>query len=651
MVVAFSATRVYELAERIRGKRGGAAVVIGALSPRARNAQVALFQSGEVDTLVATDAIGMGLNLDVDNVVFADLRKFDGREAAPPGGRRAGPDRRAGRPAHPRRALRHPRAAGAPAPARPCARSRGTAFRPTSGSSGATTTSTSIRSTGCWPRCARRPTRPWLRLAEDVEDLAAATALARMPEVRALAGDPARVALLWEVCQIPDFRQLPFDDHFKLLAAIYQQLCRPPGRLDRGWIEGHLQRLERPEGDLETLLARMSAVRTWTYITSHRDWVDDAPAWQTRTHDLEDRLSDALHRQLVQRFVDSASKRGRRAPARARPAAAACARWRASWRPRSRARCRPPPRRRGARDPRTTPTPGSSRSSTPPTTASRSLADGRILAGERVGGAAACAARTGCTRRPRWPGTWAAAPACGWGAGCWPSPAIWWRSCWPPCRSGTAAPLGPAARGLLYQLEQGLGTVAGASTREQLRELAGAERSLLEDRGIVLGRLAVYAPALLEPAALEKRWALCAAEVWPERLPPAPAPGGAPRHVPVLPELPPPLYEALGFPRIGDLAVRADELERIGREIARGAPARRSPAGSTSRRPRRPLSSHPSAGAGPPSPARSGAAAERVSTGLIARLLDDRSPSPRADAGRGQNGHGPVVLNPSFGTL
>ncbi len=572
VVVAFSATRVYELAERIRSKRGGAAVVIGALSPRARNAQVALFQSGEVDTLVATDAIGMGLNLDVDNVVFADLRKFDGREARPlEDAELAQIAGRAGR--HTRDGRFATLEPLAPLPRSTVRALEGHRFPPDERVFWRNHALDLGSIDGLLASLRVRPNRPWLRPADEVEDLAAATALARMPEVRALAGDPARVALLWEVCQIPDFRQLPFDDHFKLLAATYQQLCRAPGRLDRRWIEGHLARLERPEGDLETLLARMSAVRTWTYITSHREWVDDAPAWQTRTHDLEDRLSDALHRQLVQRFVDSTSKRSRRAAARSasrdlglRSLAGELA-------------AKVPGARTAAPEVDDGRRAEESRDAwvEPLIDAAHDRfqvdEEGRILAGERAVGRlvrgsdrlhpdATVTGNLGGGARLRL-GRRLLAFARDLVA-----------ELLAPLQIRDGRTLGPAARGLLYQLEQGLGTVAGASTREQLRELTGPERSLLAGQGIVLGRLAVFAPALLAPAALARRRALCAAELWPDRLPPPPATEGAPLTLPVLPELPARTYEALGFPLVGDLAVRADALDQVGREIARGAPPR-----------------------------------------------------------------------------
>jgi ATP-dependent RNA helicase SUPV3L1/SUV3 len=553
VVVAFSATRVYELAERVRRKRGGAAVVIGALSPRARNAQVALFQSGEVDTLVATDAIGMGLNLDVDNVVFADLRKFDGRESRPLDDAelaqiagRAGRHQRDGRfatleplgplPAATARALERHRF-----PADERVRWRHHELDLAS----VDALLVSLR---------RPPPAPWLQPADEAEDLRAATALARRPELRELARGPDRVALFWEVCQIPDFRQLPFDDHFNLLAAIYQQLCGR-GRLEAGWIQGHLGRLDRPDGDLETLLDRMSSVRTWTYVTSHREWVDEAAAWQERWHALEDRLSDALHQQLVARFVDTTPRRR----TRVRPAA-----------PRSLAG------QLAAKIPAlvaATPEPAGwvEPLIDAPHQSFRVAADGRLFAGERALGRLVrgadrlhpevtvladlpAGARLRLGRRLLAFARDLVAELVG--------------------PLGGQEDLGPTARGLLYQLTQSLGTVAAAGTREQTATLTGEERRRLASRGIVLGRLAVYVPTLLTPAALEVRRALCAAELWPHgQLPEVVAPRNM--RLEWLPELPARIYEALGYPLAGEIPIRADELERIGRAVASGAPAPR----------------------------------------------------------------------------
>jgi ATP-dependent RNA helicase SUPV3L1/SUV3 len=580
-VVAFSATRVYELAEIIRRKRGGAAVVIGALSPRARNAQVALFQAGEVDTLVATDAIGMGLNLDVDAVVFAELRKFDGRQA------RVLHDAELAQIAG--RAGRHLRdgqfATLEPLPALPDATVRALEQHrfPADQHLYWRNHQLDLDSVeGLLSSLRRRPPAPWLRLADDAEDLRAVTALSRIPDVQALIHGPERVALLWQVCQIPDFRQRPFDDHFHLIAAAYRQLCAGRQRLGRDWIDEHLRRLDRPDGDLETLLDRMSAVRTWTYVTAHGQWVDDAPDWQARTHDLEDRLSDALHQTLVQRFVDEPGRRRRSAGS----ASASVAGMRslagelAAKVPGARAR------HADGDSPAFGGSAGADDDSAwveplvdAPHGRFRVQGDGRILVDDRVVG-----------RLVR-------------GAGRLHPEAM----VIPPLPGGARLRLGrrllafardlvaellaplpaadetldPAARGIVYQLQQNLGSVSVAAMHDQLETLAPAERRRLVAAGIVFGRLVVFAPRLLSPEALRRRQALCAAERWPSRWPlPAATSESLPVCLPIdiddqrheqtdAPALP---YEALGYLVAGDWAVRVDHAEDLARDLARGTP-------------------------------------------------------------------------------
>jgi ATP-dependent RNA helicase SUPV3L1/SUV3 len=302
-VVAFAVADVFALAELMRRQRGGAAVVMGALSPRARNAQVGLFQSGEVDYLVATDAIGMGLNMDLDHVAFAKLVKFDGTQ---------------------------PRRLTAPE----IAQIAGRAGRHMSdGTFGVTADETGIdaeiveavenhrfdplprlywrnprlefRSTAQLLRSLEeRPRRAGLVPAREADDHRALRALARMPEIAEAAGTPAAVRLLWEVCQIPDFRKVMSDTHARLLAQIYRHLCGPTERLPTDWVAGHVARLDRTDGDIDSLMARIAHVRTWTFISHRADWLADAPHWQERARAIEDRLSDALHDRITQRFVD-----------------------------------------------------------------------------------------------------------------------------------------------------------------------------------------------------------------------------------------------------------------------------------------------------------------------------------------------------------
>ncbi len=305
-IVAFSAEKVFELAERVRVRKGGAAVVLGVLSPRARNAQVAMYQAGEVDYLVATDAIGMGLNLDVRHVAFAALTKFDGREA------RALDPAEIGQVAG--RAGRHTRDGtfGTLTPLelpRELARAvEGHRFAPI-GTVRWRSAELDFASPDALIRSLRvRPTSPVLRLDDQGEDLLALVALVALSEVRARAADERTVALLWDVCRVPDYRKLLFESHVALLAAIFCQLV-DGGALDEAWVRRRVAELDDPAGDIEGLTARLSAVRTWSYVSNQSGWLSRSADWQARTREIEDRLSDALHAKLVQRFVERAQKR------------------------------------------------------------------------------------------------------------------------------------------------------------------------------------------------------------------------------------------------------------------------------------------------------------------------------------------------------
>ena len=302
-VVAFSAGEVYRLAELVRRQRGGTAVVLGALSPRARNAQVGMYQAGEVDYLVATDAIGMGLNMDIRHVAFSALAKFDGRRmrrlAAAEIGQIAG---RAGR--HVADGTFGVTAEQRPMDERVVARVEEHRFEPLktvfwrNDELDFSSVDTLLASLG------RPPPLPFLVPGRDGEDQQALAVLARDAEVRAAAAGPERVALLWEVCQVPDFRKTLADAHAHLLGRIYRYLVDCGGRLPEEWVARQVGRLERTDGDIDTLMARIAGVRTWTYIAYRATWLDDAAGWQERTRRLEDLLSDALHERLTQRFVD-----------------------------------------------------------------------------------------------------------------------------------------------------------------------------------------------------------------------------------------------------------------------------------------------------------------------------------------------------------
>ena len=305
-IVAFAIADVFSIAELVRRQRGGTAVVLGALSPRARNAQVGLFQSGEVDYLVATDAIGMGLNMDLDHVAFARTGKFDGRG--------------------PRRLT-----------AAELAQIAGRAGRHMSdGTFGVTAEQDTLEADIVeaiethrfdpltrlnWRNSRLRfdtipallksldekPALPGLVQAREADDHRALQALARNPEIAELATHPAAVRLLWEVCQIPDFRKVLSESHTRLLAHCFLHLAGPEERLPVQWIGRQMESLDRTDGDIDTLMARIAHTRTWTYITHRSDWVDNAAEWQERARGIEDRLSDALHESITQRFVDRRS--------------------------------------------------------------------------------------------------------------------------------------------------------------------------------------------------------------------------------------------------------------------------------------------------------------------------------------------------------
>ncbi len=302
-VVAFSATAVYAIAEAIRRRRGGCAIVMGRLSPRTRNAQVALFQNKEVDFLVATDAVGMGLNMDVNHVAFAGLSKFDGHRSRPLDaaeiaqiGGRAGRGMRDG-------TFGTTADAGA-IPPDLIEQVENHRFDPltTLRWRNAALDFTTVE--GLLASLATPPPVPILQRSPDALDHLTLAVLARDPEIRGLADRASRLRLLWQACQIPDFRKLSDETHSRLCEKVFRHLVSPPHRLPADWVARNLAELDRPDGDIDTLMARLAGVRVWAYIAARPDWLDDAPTWQARARDIEHRLSDALHERLTARFVD-----------------------------------------------------------------------------------------------------------------------------------------------------------------------------------------------------------------------------------------------------------------------------------------------------------------------------------------------------------
>ena len=302
-IVAFSADEVYAIGELLRRQKGGAAIVMGALSPRTRNSQVELYQSGEVDYIVATDAIGMGLNLDVDRVVFASRSKFDGR----------------------RHRLLTPAE---------CAQIAGRAGRfRTDGEFGETATCPPFDE-ATWQAIEAHRFDPvdhlqWRNSALDFSSLRRLIlsletpsghpslihnphaldewVLRRMAEDEAIGPDirgERKVRRLWDLARLPDFRKAGPEGHARLVLGLAETLANPDARLADKGLERRLDDLSSTQGDIAKLQQRLANIRTWTYAAHRPDWLENPEKWQDRTREIEDSLSDALHEALTARFVD-----------------------------------------------------------------------------------------------------------------------------------------------------------------------------------------------------------------------------------------------------------------------------------------------------------------------------------------------------------
>ena len=584
-VVAFALDEVYALAERLKARHGGTAVVLGALAPRTRNAQVELFQQGEVQYMVATDAIGMGLNLDLDHVALASVAKFDGQETRPLEAAelaqvagRAGRYRRDGTfgttgdlgalpeelslavEEHRFPALRHLWYRNSELDFRSPAALRD-----------------SLRA---------EPRRGGLRRVRDAEDERSLEALLRREDVLARARGAARVALLWDVCRIPDYRKQLFQDHYALLADLYLQLSGPSGLLDEAWVDARLRRLDRITGEIDALMTRIAFVRTWTYVAFQGSWLADPRPWQERTRAIEDRLSDALHQRLARRFVD------RRALWLLRPSAPgdlppvsldadgglsagehplgrleglrfipegglAGFRGQAAWRAVRRAVQDLLERR--VRDLET--------------------AEDEALEVDRHGFLTWEGARLGCLEA----GEELLAPKVqvlqqelgtaeqrervrrrleGWVRG-------QRDGLLEPLRRPFAADLGPAGRALVYRLEQALGLVSVEVLRGLPGQLSDRERRLLARLDVRLGTRNVYVAGMLAPRWL--RWRAVLACVAARHLPLPPLDWLGEPSVPRPAGLPEALAAACGYTPLGERLVRVDTLEDFAFRLRRAA--------------------------------------------------------------------------------
>ncbi|GBD56309.1 helicase-related protein [Gluconobacter wancherniae] len=301
-IVAFSAAEVYALAEVIRRRRGGCAVIMGQLSPRTRNAQVELYQNREVDYLVATDAIGMGLNMDVDHVALAALGKFDGTIP---------------RPLHPQEVAQIAGRAGrgmkdgtfgTTADCPPMSASLVEAveqhrFDPIERIYWRNHELDFANPQALLGSLMKPPPLRGLTAGRVASDVTTLESLILDPDIREAARGKRATALLWEVCQIPDFRKLGDDSHTRLCARLFLHILRE-GAVPANWMDGHIRGFARIDGDIDTLMHRLTGVRVCSYVAARTEWSRNSTEWQAKAREVEDMLSDALHERLTARFVD-----------------------------------------------------------------------------------------------------------------------------------------------------------------------------------------------------------------------------------------------------------------------------------------------------------------------------------------------------------
>ncbi|HEY3252521.1 MAG TPA: helicase-related protein [Polyangiaceae bacterium] len=560
VVVAFSVPELYQLAHRLRVLRGGAAVVLGALSPRARNAQVAMFQAGEVDYLVATDAIGMGLNLDVGHVAFASLRKFDGRNA------RALEDAelsqiagRAGRylrdgsfgtlsplelPLHSAQRIEQHRF-------EPVRRVRYRNAELDFSSARALLASLEVP-----------PPAAYLAAVPDALDLRSLRALLDQPLIQARARDPEALDRLWAVCQIPDFRHILFEVHLELLREIF--LALEDGPLSDDFLSARTQEFTQESSDVDAIVARIARLRTWAFVVNRGGFCAHAPFWSAHLSRLEDRLSDALHSSLVSTFVERQNK-AQRLPRAAERHAPRASEERAVDR-------HHPFAALGKLRVHVSGTADAAPSASSlsdlvdaPHEAFELDARGRVSAqgialGRLVRGAHVTAPNVEL------------AALDGVGAGL---RIRLQRRLLAFARDAVSRPLSalselrvserPALRAIAYQVEGGLGTASAQELRASLVLLTPSERQLLQKLGVFVGHLSVFLSSTLRRSGLEQR--LTFSSVFEPELV-LPPPGKTSYETRALPR---DVWCRLGYVELGPRACRVDLAERAAQALLDGA--------------------------------------------------------------------------------
>ncbi len=302
-IIAFSTEEVYAIAELIRRQKGGAAIVMGSLSPKTRNSQVSLYQSGDVDYLVATDAIGMGINMDLENIYFSNLKKFDGKKLRRLNlseiGQIAG---RAGRYLN-------------------------------DGSFGVTgdvseinpndidlienhnfeelrtlywrNSNLNFKSKESLLKCLdEKPKKDWLRRINECEDEKVLKFFLKENSYKFESKNENQLKLLWECCQIPDFVKKNYGQHLEVVSKVFDFLNSKKGKITNKYMKQQLTPLDNIEGNVDSISNRIANVRTWSYVSNKVTWVENQDYWVERTKSIEDKLSDRLHEELTKSFID-----------------------------------------------------------------------------------------------------------------------------------------------------------------------------------------------------------------------------------------------------------------------------------------------------------------------------------------------------------
>lgn len=587
-IVAFSAEEVYAIAELIRRIKGGAAVVMGALSPRTRNAQVGLYQSGEVDFLVATDAIGMGLNMDVDHIAFASCAKFDGRR-----NRVLRPDEiaqiagRAGR-------FRTDGTFGETGDCPPfdeetLARVQSHQFEPVTAIEWRTAELDFSSLRGLLRSLEAPPPGPGLMRTRGTSDEAALRRLAEDEDLAERVRRPADLRRLWEVCCTPDFRKVTVDEHVRLIADMAGHLLGPTQRLPQDWMAREIKQLDRSDGDLDMLQARLAHIRTWTYAANRPDWIDDCEHWRVRTREVEDKLSDALHAILTQRFIDRRTsalirglKREDAMPAAVDPAGEVVVEGHVIGHLVG-LEFKPDPKALGLEGKavrnaalRALAPEVERRLKAIAAGASATLTDdaGLVVDGAVV---ARLAQGVGLLRPAvQLIGADTAAPPQREAARAWLERQLTddirtlLAPLWALSGERGASALPRTARGLAFRVVEAGGLVDWREVAELVRALDAEGRAGLSAAGLRIGRLSIYAPTLIKPRAA-RLLAILRQVATGQPGPPPVLPPHGPVSIRRDPAVPDAAYVAVGFRPLGPLAVRVDRLERLALQAAQQA--------------------------------------------------------------------------------